>query len=37
GRLLFLAVRLHRQYAHTLARRVFTWSIWYLAGLFAAL
>ncbi|MCD4502852.1 heme o synthase [Chromobacterium piscinae] len=37
GRLLFLAVRLHRQYADTLARRLFAWSIWYLTWLFAAL
>ncbi|WP_434632350.1 heme o synthase [Chromobacterium sp. CV08] len=37
GRLLFLAVRLHRQYADALARRVFAWSIWYLTLLFAAL
>ena len=37
SRLLFLAVRLHRQYADTLARRLFTWSIWYLTWLFAAL
>lgn len=37
GRLLFLAVKLHRQYADTLARRLFAWSIWYLTWLFAAL
>ncbi|MBT2866586.1 protoheme IX farnesyltransferase [Chromobacterium violaceum] len=37
GRLLFLAVRLHRQYADALARRLFAWSIWYLTWLFAAL
>ncbi|MFK7088830.1 heme o synthase [Chromobacterium violaceum] len=37
GRLLFLAVRLHRQYAAALARRLFAWSIWYLTWLFAAL
>ncbi|QEL56896.1 heme o synthase [Chromobacterium paludis] len=37
GRLLFLAVRLHRQYADASARRLFGWSIWYLTLLFAAL
>jgi protoheme IX farnesyltransferase len=37
GRLVFLAGALHRQYAEVLARRVFTWSIWYLTWLFAAL
>lgn len=37
ARLLFLAVRLHRQYADALARRAFAWSIWYLTWLFAAL
>ncbi|AXE29535.1 protoheme IX farnesyltransferase [Chromobacterium phragmitis] len=37
GRMLFLAARLHRQYADALARRLFAWSIWYLTWLFAAL
>ncbi|UTH76320.1 heme o synthase [Chromobacterium sp. IIBBL 290-4] len=37
GRLLFLAVSLHRQYSDSLARRCFVWSIWYLTWLFAAL
>lgn len=37
ARFLFLAVKLHRQYAHPLARQTFTWSIWYLTWLFAAL
>jgi len=37
GRLVFLAGALHRQYADMLARRVFSWSIWYLTWLFAAL
>ncbi|OHX12483.1 heme o synthase [Chromobacterium sphagni] len=37
GRMLFLAVSLHRQYADALARRTFGWSIWYLTCLFAAL
>ncbi|RMC97103.1 protoheme IX farnesyltransferase [Aquitalea palustris] len=37
GRFLFLAVQLHRQYADALARRTFSWSIWYLTWLFAAM
>ncbi|POZ63958.1 heme o synthase [Chromobacterium alticapitis] len=37
GRLLFLALSLHRQYADAAARRMFAWSIWYLTLLFAAL
>ncbi|AXK39154.1 heme o synthase [Crenobacter cavernae] len=37
ARFLYLAARLHRQYADPLARRTFVWSIWYLTWLFAAL
>jgi protoheme IX farnesyltransferase len=37
ARMVFLAGKLHRQYAETRARRVFSWSIWYLTWLFAAL
>ena len=37
GRMVFLACGLHRQYADSLARRLFLWSIWYLTWLFAAL
>ncbi|KZE33297.1 protoheme IX farnesyltransferase [Crenobacter luteus] len=37
ARFLWLAARLHRQYADPLARRTFVWSIWYLTWLFAAL
>jgi len=37
ARFLYLAGRLHRQYADALARRTFLWSIWYLTWLFAAL
>jgi protoheme IX farnesyltransferase len=37
ARFLFLAIRLHRQYSHALARQTFMWSIWYLTWLFAAL
>jgi len=37
ARFLFLAVQLHRQYADALARRMFSWSIWYLTWLFAAM
>ena len=37
ARFIWLAARLHRQYADALSRRTFTWSIWYLTWLFAAL
>jgi heme o synthase len=37
GWFLALAFRLWRAYSETLARRTFRFSIWYLAGLFAAL
>jgi len=37
ARMVLLAGALYRQYADALARRVFSWSIWYLTWLFAAL
>ncbi|GGY15467.1 heme o synthase [Paludibacterium paludis] len=37
GRFLWLALRLHAQYADALARKVFGWSILYLTWLFAVL